>query len=54
LQLLRQLLDPVLRPIQKILPSMGGLDFSPMILLMLIHILKAYLLPVLARGMGVV
>lgn len=53
LQLLRQLLDPLLRPIQKVLPPVGGLDFSPLIFLLLLHICRYYLLPVLAKGMGV-
>ena len=53
LQLLRQLLDPLLRPIQKILPPIAGLDFSPLIFLMLLHIVRSYLLPVLAQAMGV-
>ena len=30
--------DPVLRPIQRVLPSLGGLDFSPMVALVLIWI----------------
>jgi YggT family protein len=53
LQLIRQLLDPLLRPIQRVLPNLGGLDFSPLVFLMLLHIVRSYLLPVMARGMGV-
>lgn len=29
-----QILDPVLNPIRRILPPAGGLDFSPMVLLL--------------------
>lgn len=29
-----QLIDPILNPIRRILPPMGGLDFSPMVLLL--------------------
>jgi len=36
LALLHQLIDPVLTPARKLLPSLGGLDFSPMLVLMLI------------------
>jgi YggT family protein len=46
--LLNQLIDPLLRPIRKILPSMGGLDFSPMILMFGIYLIRQYFLPLLA------
>ncbi len=32
-RLTRALTEPVLAPIRRVLPSMGGLDFSPMVLL---------------------
>jgi YggT family protein len=34
------LTDPVLRPIRQILPPFGGLDFSPMVLLFGLQLLK--------------
>lgn len=34
---LMQLADPLLRPIRKLLPSMGGIDFSPMVLVLLLY-----------------
>jgi YggT family protein len=34
------LTDPLLRPIQRILPSMGGLDLSPLILLLAIYFVQ--------------
>jgi YggT family protein len=34
--IVNQLTEPVLRPIRRILPPMGGLDFSPLVLLLLI------------------
>ena len=37
--------EPLYRPIRKILPDFGGLDFSPMIVLLLIIMLKDYMLP---------
>jgi YggT family protein len=46
--LLNQLIDPVLRPIRKILPPMGGLDFSPMVLMFGIYLIRQYFLPMLA------
>ncbi|ACE83098.1 YggT family protein [Cellvibrio japonicus] len=53
LSLLRQLIEPSLAPIRKILPNMGGLDFSPMVALMLLHIFNQYIMPSLANAMGV-
>lgn len=52
LNLLQQLLDPVLAPFRKILPPLGMLDLSPMIFLMVLHILRHYLLPTLAGYAG--
>jgi YggT family protein len=45
--------EPLLRPIRRILPSMGGLDISPIILLLGIFFLQRviayYLYPLFAR-----
>jgi len=38
------LVDPVLEPIRRVLPDLGGLDFSPWILLILLQLLKQFLL----------
>lgn len=37
---LLQLTEPLLRPIRRMLPSMGGIDFSPMILVLLLYVLN--------------
>jgi YggT family protein len=50
LTLLRQIIDPVMAPFRKIVPPMGGLDFSPMLLIMVLHVLRNYLLPALAQA----
>lgn len=42
---LDRLTAPLYRPFRKILPDFGGLDFSPMIVLLLIIMLKDYMLP---------
>jgi YggT family protein len=34
------LTEPVLAPIRRALPSMGGLDFSPMVLLLALRVLR--------------
>lgn len=38
--LLSSITEPVLRPIRQVLPSTGGLDFSVMVALLIIYILK--------------
>ncbi len=35
----RVLTEPVLEPIRKLLPASGGLDFSPLILLVLLQVI---------------
>jgi len=35
--------EPVLAPIRRVLPPMGGLDLSPMVLLILLQLLKRLL-----------
>jgi YggT family protein len=39
----RALTEPVLAPIRRVLPSVGGIDFSPMVLLLLIGFLRRFL-----------
>jgi YggT family protein len=52
LSLLRQLIEPTMAPLRKVLPNMGGLDFSPMIALMMLHIFNLYIMPALAGAVG--
>lgn len=47
--------EPLLGPIRRRLPIMGGIDFSPVILIMVIMFLQSFLVPTLeqiARRMG--
>ena len=37
--------EPIYRPIRRILPDFGGLDFSPMVVLLLLYIVRGILLP---------
>ena len=41
---LNALTEPVLAPIRRVLPPMGGLDLSPMVLLIALQLLKRLLL----------
>lgn len=43
LSLMRQLIDPICRPMQKIIPPMGGFDFSFMAVAMIIYILRIFI-----------
>ncbi|HEY3487877.1 MAG TPA: YggT family protein [Gammaproteobacteria bacterium] len=43
--LLQQLNEPLLRPLRRLLPPMGGLDLSPLLVLVLIQLSKILLLP---------
>jgi YggT family protein len=45
LRALDRMTEPLYRPFRRILPDFGGLDFSPMIVLLLIIMLKDYMLP---------
>lgn len=40
---LDKLCEPVLRPIRKVLPDLGGLDISPIIVILLIQFLQSEL-----------
>ena len=42
---LDRLTEPLYRPIRRILPDFGGIDFSPLVVLLLIIIVRDYLLP---------
>ena len=49
--LIQQLIYPVMAPIQRLLPPMGGLDFSPLIIFLIINVLQIALSG-LAASMG--
>lgn len=41
--IVRSLTEPVLAPIRQVLPPMGGLDLSPMVLLIALQVSKRFL-----------
>lgn len=49
---LDRMTEPLYRPIRKILPDFGGLDFSPMIVLLIIYILSNIVVPQIFRSAG--
>jgi YggT family protein len=38
---------PILRPVQKVIPPLGGVDISPIIVLLVIQGVRLYLLPMI-------
>jgi YggT family protein len=44
-----QITDPLLNRIRRFLPSMGGIDLSPMILILAIIFLQSFLVPTLQQ-----
>ncbi len=48
-QFLYRVTEPVLRPIRRVLPPMGGIDLSPLVALLLIYFLQLWLVPVLKQ-----
>lgn len=45
ISILHAITDPLLRPAQRLIPPIGGLDLSPMVVLVAIQLLKMLLLP---------
>jgi YggT family protein len=43
LNALDRITEPLYRPIRRILPDFGGLDFSPLVVLLLIYVLRILL-----------
>ena len=43
--------EPLLRPIRRIMPDLGGIDISPMVLIIVLWFVQGVLLPVLARSL---
>jgi len=40
---LYRITDPVLRPIRRLLPNLGGVDISPIIVLLIIYVVQRWL-----------
>lgn len=46
-ELLNQITEPLLAPARRLMPPVGGLDFSPTIVFLILMLLRNYLLPAL-------
>lgn len=48
-QTLDRIVSPLLNPIRRILPPVGSIDFSPLILIILLNVLESVLINILRR-----
>lgn len=48
-QTMAQVVEPMLAPIRKVIPGIGGLDFSPLILMILVQVVGSILVGII-RG----
>ena len=48
---LHRLTEPVYRPIRRILPNLGALDLSPMVVLLILFIISNIVIPYIARAL---
>jgi YggT family protein len=51
-RILNQVTEPILRPIRRIIPPVGGLDLSPIIVFVIIFFLQSFIANDLPRLMG--
>jgi YggT family protein len=51
-RILNQVTEPILRPIRRIIPPMGGLDLSPIIVFVIIFFLQSFIANDLPRWLG--
>lgn len=49
-RLLRALVDPVLRPFQRVLPPIAGMDFSPLLAILVLRAVSGFLTSLVAGG----
>ena len=52
-RIINAITEPILRPIRRIIPSMGGLDLSPIVVFIIIFFLQSFIARDLPRMLGV-
>jgi YggT family protein len=50
-EFLYRITEPVLRPIRNILPNLGGIDISPVIVILIIFFIQSVVIPNIARAL---
>ncbi len=51
--LVNQLIEPMMRPVRRILPNMGGLDFSPLVAFLIIQLTEILILGPIVNALGI-
>jgi YggT family protein len=52
IQALDRITGPIYRPIRKLLPDFGGMDFSPLVVILIIVFIRSKLLPGILMEVG--
>jgi YggT family protein len=52
-RIINSITEPILRPIRRIIPPMGGLDLSPIVVFIIIFFLQSFIARDLPRMLGV-
>ena len=52
-RIINAITEPILKPIRRVLPSMGGLDLSPIVVFIIIFFLQSFIARDLPRMLGV-
>lgn len=52
-RIINAITEPILRPIRRIIPPMGGLDLSPIVVFIIIFFLQSFIARDLPRMLGV-
>lgn len=48
---LSRMTEPMYRPIRRIMPDLGALDLSPLVVLLILYILRAIVIPYIATAL---
>ena len=51
-QTIDRITEPLYRPIRRLLPDFGGIDFSPLVILLIIGVLRSKVLPGILLEVG--
>ena len=51
-EFLYRITEPVLRPIRNLLPNLGGIDISPIVVILIIFFIQVVIIPNLARALA--